>query len=183
MNLFAFDFDGTITNVPGQHSAIFSNGKQFSKLSYDKIYTEMKNIFEEYIPEKTAIKFRTFFREINNYTESSITIQTNNYKNVVISCLVCYLQVPIDHIDFDKSCFRECDHYKHTNINELAESDEITRIYYFEDSKNEIKRIKNRDKVKIIYCKNGMESLSELLKIFPVIDQESLNTFLNELAK
>jgi hypothetical protein len=182
MILFAFDFDGTVTNVPGQFSDIFSKGKGFSKLNFKKIFHKMKDIFIRYIPKEKAEKFRKFFKEINNYPGSAITIQTNNYKNVVISCLVYHLKVPLSHIDFERSCFRECKNYKHKNINQLAKDDKIEKIYYFEDSEKEIKRIKNREKVKVIFCDNGMSSLSELLEKKPVEDQKSLSEFLEQFS-
>lgn len=180
--IFAFDFDGTLTPTPGSQSLIYSFGSNLAGLSLEHIYLQMAQIFETYIPEDIVEKYQQFFNQLYQYPNSCITVQTNNHKNVVLSCLKYHIGVPLDKINMRKSCFRECDNLKSTNINNLAKNTDTDLIYYFDDSNEEIARITNRTKVKIIQCEDGEDYLGNLLDEIPVTDQQSLSEFLEEFA-
>jgi hypothetical protein len=176
--LFSFDFDGTITDVPGENSELFLESKCISKMPLLDVYNYLKNVYQRYMDENVCKQLQVFFTTIKLIPNCIITIQTNNYRNVVEACLLYHIKIPLEYIDYSRSCFRECNKPKYMILNQLAKLDEIDRIYYFEDTLRYILCIKNREKVKCINCENGTKSIRKLLDITPVTNVDSLIEFL-----
>lgn len=179
--IYAFDFDGTITPIPGEYSEMYYEGHVHQRRTPCDIAQLMRDIMVRYIPPETVSALKTFFDTIHNQNNTIITIQTNNYRNVVIACLVYHIGVPLDYFDLEKSCFRECDHFKDQNLVALSCNPCIDKIIYFDDSCKYIKEaLKCGPKLVTVNCCDGTRHLGVLLKRIPVIDEKSLNLFLKE---
>lgn len=179
--IYAFDFDGTITPIPGEYSEMYHEGRAHQQRKPCDIAQLMQGIMARYIPPETVSALKTFFDTIHKQTDTVITIQTNNYRNVVIACLVYHIGVPLDYFDLEKSCFRECDHFKDQNLVALSHNPSIGKIIYFDDSGKYIKEaLKCGPKLVAVNCCDGTRHLGVLLERIPVIDEKSLNLFLKE---
>lgn len=182
--VYAFDFDGTITPVPGEYSEMFSEGSRYKNESPDQVAREMKEVMNRYLPPEKVSKIRGFFETIHHQPKSILTIQTNNYRNVVLACLVHHIGIPIDYFDLEKSCFRECKYLKNQSLNGLSCNPNIQRIVYFDDSTQYIaKAMKCGPKIAVVNCLNGNSYLGNMLENQPVIDEKSLNRFLEQFVK
>jgi hypothetical protein len=92
--IFSFDFDGTITDIPGQESKLFHSSQNISMLTLPDVYEKLEQIYIQYLSEETCKNLKMFFEIIKSLPNSSITIQTNNYRNVVEACLLYHIKIP-----------------------------------------------------------------------------------------
>lgn len=179
--LYAFDFDGTITPIPGSYSRMFSGVSRLKDLPLNEIAVVLKPIMNDYILPKDVIRLHDLLTTIYKQPNTILTIQTNNYENIVLACLVHHIGIPLKYIDLSKSRFRDCDFTKCENINALALNPMINQIIYFDDCAHELTRaIECSSKISVVFCFDGIKCLGKLLTHFPVIDGESLSLFLKE---
>jgi len=175
---FAFDFDGTITDVPGERSRLFSLGAGLRGINdLSIVYARIQNVVNEYFPPNLTARLRNFF-EIIHAVGGILTLHTNNYYNVVVACLSCHIGVPLEYFDLTRSSFRENGDLKFETLEKLSQDPNIGRIYFFEDTWAYINSAKQLPKVVPVYCRKGEHSLNRLLEIVPVNDSVSLNEFL-----
>jgi len=178
--VYAFDFDGTITDIPGEISEVYSCGAQHRDLPPDQVYTNIKTVFERYLPIQVTESLKTFFNVISSDPDALVTIHTRNYRNVVMACL--HHHIGISDLDVQRSCFRESNTTKQKSLKALSDDPLIGKIYFFEDTLSYVLAASTLPKVKTVYCQKGEFCLGKLLGKSPVTDLKTLETFLATYA-
>jgi hypothetical protein len=181
--VYAFDFDGTITDIPGENSEIYLCGTKYCKLNPEFIYIKLKDIIDRYIPKSDVDLLKDFFNVLSNEPNTIITIQTRNYCNVVKACLFHHIGLAENIFDLDRSCFRESYQTKINSLDQMTRDPNIGCIFFFDDTISYIKEASVLTKVKTIHCDNGKNYLGQLLTLCPVFDKKSLEEFLSLFAK
>ena len=180
---YSFDFDGTITEIPGEDSEIYSTGGQYRSLSPEFVYVNLKNVFQRCLTANEKKSLKAFFETLASDPNNIITIQTRNYRNVVLACLYHYLELPESIIDINRSCFRETLKSKTSSLEDLCDDPTIERVYFFEDTKSYLEdAMLLGPKIRIIDCKKGENCLGVLLSMCPVTDKASLDEFLTAFS-
>lgn len=192
--IFAFDFDGTLSPAPGGRSKIYSLGRKLvndteKRYSREQIALKMKKTFNKYYTKKDIKLIRGFFEAIHRIPNAVITIQSNNYQDVVLACLCDYIGIPIEWINLEHSNFRLHVKSKSESIAGLF-SEHVQTIYYFEDNSDEISRVKNAispeqlQKLRVINTYDGVSWITRMLDVCddPVNSVETLMMFLEKFG-